>query len=254
MWLGAASAAVAFSLAILMLRRHLPVELHATTPEMHPRIWWSSAIPMALTEGMRVLQSHLVILLMGLMATITMVGLFKVASSVALLIAVPVTLLNVVGAPVLARLHAQGDRARSQRLLRLIALGMTGSSLALTLPFLAAGQPLLSAVFGEDFGAANDALLVLCGSAVINGLFGANAALLNMTGHHTRVTRASGFSLVLLALASPPLITNGGILGAAIASALSMLAWNVFMWRDARRLLSLDTSVLHFFKNPRTHA
>ena len=253
MGLGAVSAAFAFSLALIMLRKNLPPEIHATTPEIDSCVWWSSAIPMALTEGMRMLQGHLAVLLMGLMTTVVTVGLFKVAISVALLIAAPITLLNVVGAPIIARLHAQGEPARSQRLLGWIALGMASSSLAFTLPFVVAGEPLLSVVFGEEFGAANGTLLVLCGSAVINSFFGANAALLNMTGHHTRVTRASGFSLVLLVFASPPLITAQGAVGAALATALSMLAWNILMWRDAQQLLSLDTSLLHFLKSPRTH-
>jgi O-antigen/teichoic acid export membrane protein len=251
MWLGAASAAVAFSLAALMLRRNLPAEIHSASAELHTSSWWSSAIPMALTEGMRVLQGHLVILLMGVMAPLTLVGIFKVASSVALLIAVPVTLLNIVGSPILARLHAEGDRAKSQHLLNWLALGMTSGSLVLSIPFLLAGQPLLSAVFGQSFGAANAPLLILCASAVANGFFGANAVLLNMTGHHKRVTRASLVSLLLLAIISPPLIMIHGVIGAATANALSMLVWNFLMWRDARHLLSLDTSVLHNFKNPK---
>ena len=250
MWLGVASAAVAFGLAIFLLHRHLPAAIRTAKPKFHPVLWWSSAMPMALTEGMRVLQSHFLILLMSIFATISMVGLFKVASSVALLITVPVALLNVVGAPLLSRLHAQGDHVRLQRLLRWIAIGMTGGSLALTVPLLVDGRSLLAAVFGEEFGAANESTLVLCGSAVINGIFGANAVLLNMTGHQNRVTRASGFSLVLLVLLSPPLIANAGALGAAIASSLSMLAWNVMMWRDALRLLSIDTSLLYIFRTP----
>lgn len=254
MGLGAVSAAFAFGAAVAMLRKNLPPEIHDAIPQIQSRAWWSSALPMALTEGMRVLQGHLVILLLGIMATVSMVGIFRVASSVALLVAVPETLLNVVGAPIIARLHAQGDRARLQRLLSWIALGMVGSTLVLTLPFIVAGVPLLSIVFGEEFGDANALLLVLCGSAVINGFFGANATLLNMTGYQTRVTWASSISLALLAIVSPPLITSVGVIGAAIATALAMLTWNILMWRDARRLLAMDTSFLHFFKSSASHA
>lgn len=250
MGLGAISAAFAFVVAAIMLRNTLPREIHHVAPQVQSRYWWSSALPMALSEGMRVLQGHLVILLLGFMATVSMVAVFRVASSVFLLMAVPATLLNVVGAPIIARLHAQGDRARSQHLLSWIALGTVGTTVILTLPFVVAGETLLSVVFGGNFGDANAPLLVLCASAVINGFFGANATLLNMTGHQARVTRASGFSLAILAIASPILIIAFGVIGAASATALALLFWNILMWRDARSLLELDTSFIYFLKKP----
>jgi O-antigen/teichoic acid export membrane protein len=235
------------------MRKNLPSEIIGVAPKMQSAAWWASALPMALTEGMRVLQGHMAILLLGFLATVSMVGTFRVASSVALVIAVPTTLLNVVGAPIIARLHAQGDNARSQRLLSWIALGMTSCTLILTIPFIVAGAPLLSFVFGEEFGDANTALLVLCGGAVFSGFYGASAVVLNMTSHQSRVTRASAVSLVLLALIAPPLILMQGVVGAAIATAFSMLIWNFLMWRDAQRLLALDTSLLPLFNSTKHH-
>lgn len=253
MGLGALSAACAFGAALAMLWKYLPSETYTAIPRIQSHDWWSSALPMALTEGMRVLQGHLVILLLGFMVTVAMVGLFRVAGSMLLLINFPVSLFNVVGAPIIARLYAQGDRARLQRLLSWVALGMVSSTLLLTLPFFFAGVPLLSTVFGEEFGDANTPLLILCGGALLNAFFGANAALLNMTGHQVRVTRASVVSLVLLVVTSLPLIILFDVVGAAIANALAMLAWNILMWLDARRLLILDTSLLHLFKSSAIH-
>lgn len=124
MGLGAVSAVFSLAMAAIMLRRNLPHETRLAPPRIQSHAWWASALPMALTEGMRVLQGHLAILLLGLMATVAMVGIFRVASSAALLVAVPVALLNVVGAPIIARLHTQGDHARTQRLLSWIALAL----------------------------------------------------------------------------------------------------------------------------------
>lgn len=253
MGLGVVSASISLALAAILLRRHLPHEIRNVAPRMQSRTWWSSALPMALTEGMRGLQGHLVIFLLGFMATVDVVGIFRVASSMAMLVTVPFTLLNVVGAPVIARLHAQGDHTRSQRLLSWIALGMVGSTLALSLPFFVAGEPLLSFVFGEEFVDANVVLQVMCGSAIINGFFGANAVLLNMSGHHSRVTHASAVSIALLALTAPPMIAMQGAIGAAFATALSTLTWKILMWRNAQRLLALDSSFLSFFKVSKKH-
>jgi O-antigen/teichoic acid export membrane protein len=125
--------------------------------------------------------------------------------------------------------------------------------LILTLPFIVAGAPLLSFIFGKEFADANTPLLVLCGGAVFSSFYGSNAALLNMTKHQSRVTRASTVSIVLLGLIAPPLILVQGAIGAAIASAFSMLIWNFLMWRDAQRLLALDSSFLPIFFKTKHH-
>lgn len=248
MGLGVTAAAISLISSASMLRGVLPKEVRDAKVFSASRDWWSSALPMALTEGMRVFQAHLAILLLGLFSSVVTVGLFRVASSVAVLIAFPLTLFTIVSAPVIARLHAQQDHKRLQRLLNWLALGMTGSTMLLTLPFLFAGGPLLSMMFGKEFAASNPVLLVLCLSAVLSGFFGINAVLLNMTGHQMRVMRASWISLAVLGVTCPLLITSMGALGAAIAAAFSMLVWNTVMWRDGIRLLGLDASFIPLLK------
>jgi O-antigen/teichoic acid export membrane protein len=247
MSLGVISAACAFGVAFAMLHKHIPPEIHVAIPQIQSRNWWFSALPMALTGAMHVLQGHLVILMLGVMLTdVSMIGIYRVATSVALLVSTPITLFNAVSAPIIARLYAKGDHVKLQRLLSLIALSMFISTLIFTLPFLLMGDVMLSFIFGEKFGNANAPLLVLCGGALISGFFGANVVLLNMTGHQVRITRAFSFSIILLMLVSPFLINLLNLMGAAVATVLSMVVWNTLIWHDARRLLSLDTSFANF--------
>ena len=248
MLLGVVAAAVAFVCSWAMLRNALPREVMTMAPERATQEWRSSAFPMALTEGMRVLQGHLAVLLLGWMATVAEVGLFRVASSVAVLIAFPLTLTALVGSPIIARLHAQKDYVRLQRLLSWFSLGMTVSTVMVALPFLVGGDKLLGWVFGNEFAASNSILLLLCLSTALTAFFGVNAVLLNMTGHQRRVTRASWISLALMGVLGPVLIHAFGALGAALASTISMLVWNTQMWRDGVRLLALDTSFLPLLK------
>jgi O-antigen/teichoic acid export membrane protein len=244
MGLGVLSAAGSLLLSVFMLRASLPLEVRTATPEFEPKTWWSSAVPMAMTEGMRVFQGHLSVLLLGWFAAAASVGLFRVASSVAVLMAFPLTLFALVGAPLIARLHAQKEHERLQRMLSWLALVMTGSAVVMALPFLIAGGPLLGRVFGAEFSASNPILLVLCLNAGLTSFFGVNAVLLNMTGHQKRVTRASVISLAVAAVLSPLFIHQWGAVGAAWASTISMLVWNTTMWRDGVRLLSLDASFI----------
>src|SRR5690606_28363472 len=75
MALGVASAAIALMLALHMLRKALPGEARAADAIVDARSWWSSALPMALTEGMRLLQGHVLILLLGTMVVMADVGI-----------------------------------------------------------------------------------------------------------------------------------------------------------------------------------
>jgi O-antigen/teichoic acid export membrane protein len=246
--LGVVAATVAFVCSEAMLRQALPEEARSATPQVSALEWRSAALPMALTEGMRVLQGHLAILLLGWMTTVAAVGLFRVASSVAVLVAFPLSIASLLGSPVIARLYAQKDRVRLQRLLSWLSLGMTGSTITMTLPFVIGGDQLLGWAFGREFAASNPILLVLCFSTVMTAFFGVNAVLLNMTGHQKRVTRASWTSLSVMAVLCPAMIHSLGTMGAALASTVAMLVWNIQMWRDGLRLLGLDASFLPLLK------
>jgi O-antigen/teichoic acid export membrane protein len=204
----------------------------------------ASALPMALTQGARVLQGHLVILLLGALTAATTVGVFRVASAISLTVATPIALMNVVAAPVFARLHAQGDYTRLRRMLGWVAAVMLGGVGLLTFPFVVGGDYVISLVFGADYLGATQPLLILCAGVALSALMGANSSLLNMTGHEAVVTRGFVVGLACLGISAPPLIWFFHANGAALAQSIGMLAWNVLLWHYAKTRLGLDTSAL----------
>lgn len=248
MGFGTLSAGVAFIVVVAMYHKHLPAPVLDAAPSGDARRWWASALPMALTEGMRSLQGNIAVLVMGMLAPAAAVGVFRVAVSVSVVIALPVSLFTLVGSPLVARLHAQGDVLRMQRLIGWLALGMTTGSILLALPFFLAGEPLMALVFGEEFRASNSPLLILCVGGVLYSLLGPAVVVLNMTGHERRVTRAFMVSVAALLLLATPLVYFHGATGAAFASALAMVVGNLIMWKDARRLLSLDSSTFSLLR------
>ncbi len=243
MWLGVAAAAGAWFVADRMLQVVLPARTFDAAPVRNTRQLWSDALPMAMTEGMRLLQAHLLIFYLGVLVSMTDVGLYRMAASTVVLVAMPLSLFNIVSMPVIARLHTTGQHPQLQRMLSLVALGMTIGVIALSLPFLVAGEWLIGLVFGSEFAPGAAVMSLLCISAIIHALFGASAALLNMTGHQRRVTSASLIALVVLAILAIPLIQARGIIGAAISNIVSVFVWKLLMWRDCRRILNLDPAV-----------
>jgi O-antigen/teichoic acid export membrane protein len=238
------AAAIVLIIATNMLRDFLPATTRVAVPATRSKVWLRSALPMAITEGMRILHGNVSILILGVLAHTATVGVFRVATSMGTLLNMPVALINIVSAPIFSRLHAVGDKKRLQLMLSWIAVAMVIGVATLTLPFLILGPELLIFLFGIEFGESNTPLLVLSFGTIIGSTFGAGATLLNMTGHEKRVARAFCLSLLALLLFSPLFIHLWGAVGAALANSLAYILWCFLMWFSARRQLQLDTSIV----------
>jgi O-antigen/teichoic acid export membrane protein len=236
-------AALVATVAFVWLRQRLP---DPTVEQFVPegRHWLASAIPMALTDGMRVLQTELSILLIGIIAAPAAVGLFRVASATATVAAAAVPMVVHVALPVTARLYAEQDHVRLQKAVSAFAFAQFAGVLLLSLPLLIIPATLLGLVFGDQFAPAGTALRILAAGQIANAFFGPNAALLNMTHHERRVTRAMGIALVLNIVGVVGLTLLWGMTGAALAFVAALICWNVVAWIDSRRLLGIETSVL----------
>lgn len=236
-------AALVATVAFAWLRQRLPDRpVEQFVPK--DRRWLASAIPMALTDGMRVLQTEFSILLVGIIAAPAAVGLFRVASATASVAAAAVPMVVHVALPVTARLYAAEDRVRLQKAVSAFAVAQFAGVLLLSLPLLIVPGVLLGLVFGDQFAPAAAALRILAAGQIANAFFGPNAALLNMTHHERRVTRAMGIALVLNILGVIALTLLWGMTGAALAFVAALICWNVVAWVDSRRLLGIETSIL----------
>jgi O-antigen/teichoic acid export membrane protein len=198
---------------------------------------------MALTDAVQSLQQQLSVLVLGILAAPAEVGLFRVAIAILPVIAVPTTVVNVVVLPMISRLHSEGDRPRLQRLVTASALMRFTGVVLLSLPLLFAAEPLLRLVFGESYVPAANTIRIVAFASMIGAAFGPNAAVLNMTGHERRVTRAVSIALILnvavIALLAPRL----GSLGSAIGILAGQICWNLLLWIEAKRRLSVETSI-----------
>jgi O-antigen/teichoic acid export membrane protein len=169
--------------------------------------------------------------------------LLRIANVTAMTAAVPAAIMSQVGIPLMAELHATGDRVRLQRTVTALAQAQFAGVVLLSLPlFLFPGQ-LLSLAFGPGFADAAGALKLLLAGQILNAAFGPNIWLLNMTNHERRVLRALLIALAINAVAVPLLASRWGASGGAIALLGSMICWNIISWLDSKRLLDIETSI-----------
>ena len=251
MWAGVIGALAALVAGVVLVRRRLPSGLaHVVPTEMH-HAWLGAAFPMALTEGLRVVQAQAAILALGAMVAMAEVGQFRVAASLMTVLVFPLNIFNLVAAPHVSSLAATGDHDRLRRMLIHAASGMTISVVILVLPFVIAGRWLIATVFGSEFGDSNAIVLVLALGVLANAAFGVGANTLNMLGHPRQVTRASALSAGALCLLLWPAIATWGAVGAAGAVSAAMTLWSFLLWRDTRRLTGMDIGVWAFLRTTR---
>jgi len=245
MLLNSITAIMVFAIARHWLQRRLPRNREAE-PIVNGRRWLASTIPLAMTDGIRTLQTELTILLVGLLASTSEAGLLRIAVVTATVAAAPMPVMVRVAMPVIARLHAEADRFRLQKFVTYSAYVQTAGVILLSLPLLFFPEILLVEAFGPPFAPAANALRIISLGQIANAAFGSNIVLLNMTNHERRVTRAMGIGLAMNVVTVLLLVHTKGIVGGAIGFVVSLLSWNILTWIDGRRILGVETSVFPF--------
>jgi O-antigen/teichoic acid export membrane protein len=229
----------------LIFSRYAPSQI-ATAPPLafDHRAALQAAVPMGMTEGMRVLNGHLAVFFLGLLASTEAVGLFKVADSIGLLCGLPISILNVVAAPQIARLHAANDIERLRRLVSYVGLGMAVGCFGIFVCVALFGEAILAALFGPAFVGAKAPMLILCLGFMLAAGFGPAIVFMNMTGRERTVTQGVAFSFAITLVAGAVAVTFAGAIGAAVANVTGFLVWTVWLWREGRRQTGIDTSLL----------
>jgi O-antigen/teichoic acid export membrane protein len=166
------------------------------------------------------------ILILGMFLPAAEVGLYAVAARTAMLTSFIIVAVNNVIGPRLATLYHQGDLAG----LALLAVRSTRLTLLVAAPMLALfvlAPHWVLALFGPDFAAAGAVLAILAAGQFVNVATGSVGQVLIMTGHGRSLRNLSAVSAVLCIALNLVLIPAYGAIGAALATASSVVLLNV---------------------------
>lgn len=230
--LGVAVMACIVSLAIL--RSRMPVQAKLAEPVYKNREWVKNTLPFMLLGGAGIINSQIDIIMLGWFRDAEEIGLYRVATQGAALVAFGLQAVNVVAAPQFSRLFAQGDMVQLQHLVTQSARVVVFSALPAALCFIFVGEPIVKWVFGVDFAAAYVPLAILAVGQLANAGFGSVGVLLNMTGHERVVSNTLWLTALLNILLNAALMPFYGMNGAAIATAITLVVWNVLLYREVR--------------------
>lgn len=215
-------------------------------PEFQTKIWFAGALPLLMTAFANRLQLDLDVLMVGAMLGDFEVGIYRAAARGAILVSISnMIALQLVG-PMLSRALAKDDQDTAQSLLFQAALVSfaTGTAICLIFGF---GATYYLGLYGPEFTEATAALrILLVGQATI-ALAGADTILLIMLHRERLVMIVTTIGVIMNFVLNYVLIQHYGIVGAAIASFLSMAFVRITLVTIILRSTRFNTTIAYLF-------
>lgn len=216
-------------------RRHARPD---TVSEAGSRHWLRTSLPMLAFSGAQIALTESGIIMVGLLLEPEEVAIFAAAARTATLLTMVTTAIDTMTVPKIAALHAGSQRTAIDLMLRRTILAAFLLALAMFL-FIAGGGEFILGLFGDGFTRGYGTLLILAGGIVVSAALAPVPAILNVTGSQDVVTVLSLTALALNVLLNVLLIGQFGLLGAALAQAITVVMLRAALLGVLRRRLGV---------------
>lgn len=194
-----------------------------------------SSMPLLWVASMHLVMKWTDTVMLGIWETSSVVGVYEVAYKTAILTTFVLIAVNSIAAPKFSELYSQGQMQELEKTARGATVLLIIASLPIVIPLIVVPSWIL-AIFGGEFTDGSVFLVILAVGQFINVATGSVGYLLMMTGRETilrNVVTVAGIANITLNLI---LIPYYGGVGAAIATASSIIVQNVlaavFVYRE----------------------
>jgi O-antigen/teichoic acid export membrane protein len=243
MLITAAASGVTLLASQLAFRRVAPPLARTGPAETDFAGWRATTVQLALYSTTMLVIGQVDIVVTGSFLGPEAAGSYATASRISKFVPFGMTAVNLALMPLVSRLFHAGQRDELQRVVSVAATGILAVTLPLGIGAIAFARPLLG-LFGPEFVSAQGALVVLTVGRMANALCGPTAVLLTMSGNQRDAAAvalgAAALDAVLLLL----LLPRFGMMGAAVATATTTMAWNFVQLPLVRRRTGIRPSVL----------
>lgn len=181
------------------------------------------------------------LILLGLTSTNREVALYAVATRVIELIALPLSAVSAMAAPIISRYFSIGDKDSLEKLTRTAALAVSLVMAVGVLFFLVVGDSIIVFIFGVEYAKANLAVLVYGVGRLITCAFALAPDVLLMTGSIHQALKINLISMLVLVVSSLFLGNYYGSVGAAISISVAFLTRMVLSWYYIKSKLSINS-------------
>lgn len=241
MALNVAAAVVAFSVGAYLLFNVAPPVDHSLTVRNAPhRSWLKASALIGTANGGQIINNNLDLILLGMLATVADVGLYKAVVVIGTTTLFAVSAIEQAIMPRVATLAAEGKMQQLASAARRAARQILTFGILIVLLLVALGHTILGLTFGAEYQQGYHVLLVVALAKSSFYLFGPVRPLLNMTGNEAAIPSVMFQAVALNAGACLVLIPLLGYQGAAIAMFLSSWYWNIRLFLVVRQKLGFN--------------
>lgn len=221
-----AAAIIAFLTGTYLLHKNLPSIVRTTPPNYTSRTWFHSALPFLLIGGLQAANSQIAILILGVSYDAATVGIFSVALRIAGLLSFFLLSANAILAPNIASLFSRGEMKQLQKVTTKSARIILLLSLPFAIILITSGKYILY-IFGGEFTAGYDILIILSIGQLFNAAMGSVGLLLTMTHHEKDMLWGIVIGFATNIILNIVLIPLYGAIGAALAVTIYAFIWNI---------------------------
>nr|WP_319536026.1 oligosaccharide flippase family protein [uncultured Vibrio sp.] len=201
---------------------------------LNDKMFKRQLVPFALSDGIRVAQAHMFILIVGWLLSTSDAGQFKVVQSLVLFLQLPATVLITVLAPEISKycnkdLERVNENIKNSKRLNILCslLGVVGVYLF--------SSELINFAFGEQYNVVSKLLLIIAMCFFVSSFFGFGDVVLNMTGKGELVLKLSIIILLITIMIAVIFMKYYGVLGAAYSFGISIILQRILFYAVARK-------------------
>jgi O-antigen/teichoic acid export membrane protein len=233
---------ILLALQLWLFCQQLPQEWLAYKPVRTPKEWLSVSLPFLLGDGAYLILNRTDIFMIGFFLDPKQVGIYSAALKTACWINILLTASTTVLATTFSSLYVQGKQKDLQDLLTGIIGWIFFPALFASCYLFLFGDDVL-ALFGTEFIAAKWSMLVLVVGQLVNVASGCVGYIMQVTGHNYQCIYVYFCGTLINLALSIILIPLLGILGGAIATAVTMIVWNVWLHHLTVKYIGVRPSI-----------
>jgi len=193
-----------------------------------------TSFPIFVARISAILNKNISIIMLGLLSNVSNVGLFSVASRIALLNSIFLQVINSTISPKIATLYDDNNKKELKKMVRRITNLLIMIGLVTTVIFITFGKTILS-IWGNEFNSTYSLLVILSIGQIFNFSSGPVGSLLVMSGHEKILRNINLITVMISIIFNYIFIMYFGILGAAyataIAVAIKMILCTIYVYR-----------------------
>lgn len=225
-----------------LVRSKFNQEFEPTTPTYAYREWVELSLILLIQQSFFIILDQSDILMVGSLIGPESAGIYNAAVKTAQWPGLALLTLNIVAAPRFASFYAQRNITGLQNLVSQANLWILIPTVIISLYLLLFTQSVLS-VFGSDFSMADWTLKVLVIGRMVDALCGSVGSLMVMTGHQNQSLPVYGCCALINIVLNVIAIPLFGMVGAAIATTITLITWNIWLSVLVVKYVNVNPSV-----------